>query len=92
MSMSERWVADLVNSAPASTQRGEQMPLYKFKCKDCNTIKDDVSQSFTDPAPDCEKCGEAMERMIGLVAFKVWNTNVATQTGEENARMCGLHI
>ena len=68
------------------------MPLYKFKCKDCQTIKDDVFQAFTDPAPDCEECGKTMERMIGLVAFKVWNTNILTQTGEENARMSGFHI
>jgi len=67
------------------------MPLYKFKCKDCESIQDDVFQSFSDPAPDCE-CGGRMERMVALVAFKVWNTDVATQTGEENARMCGIHI
>ena len=68
------------------------MPIYDFKCKDCKKKKENVFQSFTDPAPDCKKCGKAMERMIGPGAFKVWNTDVATQTGEENARMCGIHI
>lgn len=66
-------------------------PIYDFKCVNCSKFAMDIQQSFDAPVPLCE-CGEIMVRQIGLVAFKVWNTDVMTQTGEENARMSGLHI
>lgn len=67
------------------------MPLFDFQCPVCKVIARDLYQSYDAPAPECQ-CGQTMYRMIGKVSIKVWNYDPATQTGEENARMCGVEI
>lgn len=60
-----------------------------YQCGLCGVRRENIP--IAKGRPNC--CGRDMDisnKVSG--GFKVWNTDVATQTGEENARMCGLHI
>jgi len=48
------------------------MPLYDFKCDNCNFIKEVLLPSARETIP-CPKCGEPMRRLLsfpGLVKIK----------------------
>lgn len=70
------------------------MPLYDFECEECKHIEEDIicsSAQIEKSRPVC--CGKSMKSLIGVPGkAKVWNMDPATQTGEENARMCGVPI
>lgn len=70
------------------------MPLYDFKCPVCKSVQEDIlclHSEIDEHCPQC--CGMPMTVKIGIPGKpKIWNMNPATQTGEENARMCGVDI
>lgn len=60
-----------------------------YECGPCGARKNDVP--ISKGRPEC--CGEKMWiSNKNYCAVKVWNTDPMTQTGEENARMCGVPI
>lgn len=76
---------------PALTQK-DDMPLYKYKCPECDAIRDDVLQRFDDAAIECD-CGVTMERQICLPGLvKGFNYDIRTQSAEENMIVCGVDI
>ena len=38
------------------------MPIYEFRCAECNTQVEQL-QSFNDPAPTCPKCAETVNKL-----------------------------
>ena len=60
-----------------------------YQCGLCGVRRENIP--IAKGRPSC--CGKSMDISNKVhFGFKVWNTDVATQTGEENARMCGIHI
>jgi hypothetical protein len=68
------------------------MPLYEFKCKECDDTEEILChyKELEKQRPSC--CDKPMDSVIGLCAIKIWNMDRATQSGEENMRMCGVDI
>ena len=45
------------------------MPLYEYRCEDCNVVFE-VRQKFTDgPLTECRECGGAVQKLISQTAF-----------------------
>ena len=44
------------------------MPLYDFKCTECEHVFE-IIQKYTDPHPKCEECGEPTIRIISSTSF-----------------------
>ena len=44
------------------------MPLYDFKCIDCEYIFE-IRQKYDDPNPVCEECNGLTERLITNTSF-----------------------
>ena len=44
------------------------MPLYAYECEKCAKQRE-VLQRYDDPAPDCDKCDQAMKRKISAGNF-----------------------
>jgi len=44
------------------------MPIYEYSCKECKTNKEEL-QSYTAPAPKCEKCKKDMKKIISQMDF-----------------------
>ena len=49
------------------------MPLFEYKCQDCDKV-DEFLQKFSDPAPEtCPSCGaqSAMHKVVSLSSFQL---------------------
>ena len=62
------------------------MPMYEYKCKKCQKIEE-ILQGYDEPAPQCEKCKEAMTRMISRTSFSLkgggWFKDGYQKTGKK---------
>lgn len=47
---------------------GVDMPIYEFKCKDCDT-NTEVMQKYSDAPPDCDKCDKPMTKKVSSTSF-----------------------
>jgi len=72
------------------------MPTYEYRCKKCGHIFEAFQKITEDPLGSCPKCGEAIERLIGLGGgFMLRKSrldygcdNVTTRCGKESP-CCG---
>ena len=47
------------------------MPVYEYRCNDCN-IQFDLRQKFSDPPADrCPKCGGTVRKLVSAVSFSL---------------------
>lgn len=46
------------------------MPIYEYKCKECNTEKEEL-QKMGDTPPKCEKCKKEMVKQISRMDFQL---------------------
>lgn len=47
------------------------MPVYEYRCNDCN-IQFELRQKFSDPPADqCPKCGGNVRKMVSTVSFSL---------------------
>jgi putative FmdB family regulatory protein len=62
------------------------MPLFNFACHTCEYIEEDVLLKKHDDDHLCEDCGEAMEKLPSLFAFKMknsWLTKMERKWGRQ---------
>jgi putative FmdB family regulatory protein len=47
------------------------MPIYEYRCNDCN-IQFDLRQKFSDPPADqCPQCGGNVRKLVSVVSFSL---------------------
>lgn len=56
-----------------------RMPIYKFKCPECDH-EEEVLQGFDDDTPQCPKCRIPMERGTGNLAFWRFKGDIMGET------------
>ncbi len=44
------------------------MPIYEYICQKCNK-EIEIIQHFDDSPPECEECGDEMEKVMSLSSF-----------------------
>lgn len=49
------------------------MPLYDFKCKDCEEVQE-KRQKYEDAPPKCKKCGGETKRQVSAGSFHLKGT------------------
>jgi putative FmdB family regulatory protein len=64
--------------------KGEDMPIYDFRCQDCGKVSEVLVRSAGDRAVQCEACGSGnVEKLIS--ASYIMKTEVSTP----GATCCG---
>ena len=68
---------------------GGRMPIYEFKCTECNDIFEILCSTGDDAAsPKCPKCGkEELERVLSAASFTMGSDGAASSKVE--TRTCG---
>jgi putative FmdB family regulatory protein len=46
------------------------MPIYEYKCKDCDNHFEIMQKISEDPLKECEKCGGSLEKQWSLSGFQ----------------------
>lgn len=63
------------------------MPIYEYKCKECEKISE-LLQKVDDPPPLCPKCNIKMERVISKGSFLLkgtgWSPDGYAKKGKKN--------
>jgi len=48
------------------------MPIYEYKCTECEHTLDKLQKMSDDPLVDCPECGKpALKKMISVAAFRL---------------------
>ena len=47
------------------------MPLYDFKCTECEHIFEELASISETSDPPCTECGSETEKLIGLSSFRL---------------------
>ncbi|MFI3270719.1 MAG: zinc ribbon domain-containing protein [Pseudomonadota bacterium] len=45
------------------------MPIYEYRCQDCQNVFEEWLKNFNDDAPNCPSCGGQAERIMSNTTF-----------------------
>jgi len=67
------------------------MPLYDWKCDDCNLELTDKLMCHNDPVPICENCKKEMSKVIGRTSFRLKGAGWYETDGKSGKDRKNLH-
>ena len=67
------------------------MPMYDWKCDECEHELNDMLMKTEDPAPTCGNCGATMRKVIGRTQFRLKGAGWYETDGKTGDSRRNLH-